>query len=399
MIIELLLGGAVWFGAEKLKPGYGDKQKLDRIFRKCGLYVKYKGEEDTPKLLRVANKESYTEYVYRLPEGLDFKEFEKKKDTIEQSLNSSNNQIEFSDVKKLDLKENLKEQIQSIKKQKNKRKEVVMMFDKVLNLKVYHERLKEKYMYDGSILKGLKDWEVPIGHTLTGIIKHDMQKHMIVAGATDYGKTNVIKLMITSLLERKPNDTILTLIDLKGGLAFSRFRGIPQLNGIAKSVDEAIEVLKDVKEQLVGVFNYLESSGFEDVKEAKINKRHFIFIDECAELSSTGEKDPDIKALKIECEQIMADISRRGRAAGFYIIYSTQYPTAEVLGTQIKQQCDARLCLRVKNDYASKVVLDEEGAEKLPQIKGRAIYQTSENIIMQVPYIDNKYIEGVVKNV
>lgn len=398
MILELLIGGAVWLGAEKLKRGYGDKQKLDRVFRKCGLYVKYNGQEDTPKLLRVANKESYTEYVYRLPEGLSFKDFEKKHDVIEQSLNSSSNQLTLSDVRGLNIKGNLKEQIQSIKKKKNNQKEVVMEYKKLLTLKVYHECLKERYVYDGTILKGLKEWEVAIGHTLTGIIKHDMQKHMIVAGATDYGKTNVIKLMITQLLERKQNDTILTLIDLKGGLAFSRFKGIPQLNGIAKSVSEAIEVLKGVKEQLVGVFNYLEENSFEDVKEAGINKRHFIFIDECAELSSNGEKDTEMKALKIECEQIMADISRRGRAAGFYIIYSTQYPTAEVLGTQIKQQCDARLCLRVKNDYASKVVIDQEGAEKLPQIKGRAIYQTSENIILQVPKIDNEYIEGVVKN-
>lgn len=399
MILEILLGGAVWLGAEKLKQGVGDKQKLDRIFRKCGLYVKYNGQEETPKLLRSAKKESYIEYIYRLPEGLSFKDFEKKHDVIEQSLNSGSEEITLSDIQKLDLRSDLRKQIQSIKKQKNKRKEVVMMFDKVLSVKVYHETLKDFYPYSKDMLKGCKGWEVPIGKTLTGLIKHDMQKHMIVAGATDFGKTNVIKLIITSLLERKPAETILTLIDLKGGLAFSRFKNIPQLNGIATNLVKALKVLEGVKIQIKGVFDYLEENGFEDVKEARIEKRHFIFIDECAELSSHGEKDREIKKLKVQCEEIMSYIARLGRAAGFYIVYSTQYPTAEVLSTQIKQQCDARICLRVKNDYASKVVIDQEGAEKLPQIKGRAIYQTSENIILQVPYIDNKYIEEVVKNV
>lgn len=399
MIIELALAAGVWMGAEQLKTGFsgGDKKKLDRIFRKCNLYVKYNGVEDTPKLLRTAKKESYTEYVYRLPEGLGFKDFEKKHDVIEQSLNSNSSNMELSDFKGLRLQRDIKKQILSIKKDKKKHKEVVMSFDKVLNVKVYHDKMKDFYEYDGSILSSCKDWQVPIGHTLTGIIMHDMQKHMILAGATDYGKTNVMKLIITALLERRPDDTILTLIDLKSGLAFNRFRNSKQVNTIATNAVEALETLQLVKTQLVEVFEYLQQNNFEDVKEAKLSKRHFIFIDEVAELSSHGETDKDIKKVKIECESIMADIARRGRAAGFYIIYSTQYPTAEVLSTQIKQQCDARICLRVKNDYASKVVLDQEGAEKLPQIKGRAIYQTSENITMQIPFISNTYIEGVVK--
>jgi len=399
MIIELVLAASMWMGAEQLKSGLGggDKKKLDRIFRKCNLYVKYNSVEDTPKLLRVTKKESCTEYVYRLPEGLGFKDFEKKHDVIEQSLNSNSSNIELSDLIKLDVRRDFKKQVLSIKRDKNKRKEVVMSYDKVLKLQVYHDRLKDYYEYDSNTLKSCKEWEVPIGHTLTGIIMHDMQKHMIVAGATDYGKTTVIKMMITALLERKPNDTILTLIDLKSGLAFNRFKGIKQLNEIATDLIQALAALRRVKEQLIGVFEYLQTNNYEDVKEAGLNKRHFIFIDECAELSSHGETDKEIKKIKVECEYLMADIARRGRAAGFYIIYSTQYPTAEILSTQIKQQCDARLCLRVKNDYASKVVIDEEGAEKLPQIKGRAIYQTSENIILQVPFISNTYIEGVVK--
>lgn len=399
MIIEILLGGAVWLGAEKMKKGYGDKQTLDRIFRKCGLYVKYAGKEDTPKLLRTSKKEAFTEYVYRLPEGLSFKDFERKHDVIEQSLNSTSESIVLSDVQKLKISVDLPKQIKSIKKDKNRRKTIVMEYEKVLKLKVYHGTLKDRYDYDNLMLKDCKDWEVPIGMTLTGIIKHNMQKHMIIAGATDYGKTNVAKLMITTLLERRPNDTILTLVDLKGGLAFSRFQGIPQLNGIADSIEKAIEVLSEVKDQVQGVFDYLKANGFEDVKEAGIAKRHFIFIDECAELASKGEVDPEIKKLKVECENLMSFIARLGRASGFYIIYSTQYPTADVLSTQIKQQCDARVCLRVKNGYASEVVIDEYGAEKLPQIQGRAIYQTSENIVMQVPYVSNNYIEGVVKSV
>lgn len=399
MLFELMLGGVIWLGAERLKRGSGggDKQKLDRIFRKCGLVVKYNKQEDTPKLIRSSRKENYTEYVYRIPEGLSFKDFEKKREVIEDSLNSNSDNISLSDLKSLSFSKDLKRQIENIKKEKNKRKTVILEWDKVLKVKVYHGKLKDKYDYDKSMSVQCKGWEVPIGMTLEGVIKHNMQKHMIVAGATDYGKTNVTKLMITSLLERRPDDTILSLIDLKGGLAFSRFKDIPQLNGMAKDIESALELLNVIKQQVEDVFQYLEQNGYEDVKEAGITKRHFIFIDEVAELSSANERDKEIKELKVECESIMSFIARLGRAAGFYIIYSTQYPTADVLSTQIKQQCDARLCLRVKNGYASEVVIDEQGAEKLPQIQGRAIYQTSENIVVQVPYVSNDYIERVVK--
>ena len=212
MIIELLVGGAAWLGAEYYKQGRGndEKKKLDRIFRKCGLVVKYDGQEDTPKLLRSSVKENYVEYIYRIPEGLSFKKFLDKKEIIQDSLNSNKEEMSLVDLLKK-------------KKPNTARKEVVISFDKVLSLKVYHNHLKDYYEYDKTFSEKCKGWEVPVGLTKDlELLKLDLQKHCIVAGATDMGKSNIIKLWITSLLERRPDGTILTLIDLKSGLAFNR---------------------------------------------------------------------------------------------------------------------------------------------------------------------------------
>ncbi len=84
MIVELLLGGAAWLGVEYLKEGHTDKQRLDRIFRKCGFYIKYNQKEDTPKLLRTKKAEDHTEYVYRLPEGLTSQILIRKKKRLNQ---------------------------------------------------------------------------------------------------------------------------------------------------------------------------------------------------------------------------------------------------------------------------------------------------------------------------
>jgi S-DNA-T family DNA segregation ATPase FtsK/SpoIIIE len=46
---------------------------------------------------------------------------------------------------------------------------------------------------------------------------------------------------------------------------------------------------------------------------------------------------------------------------------------------------------------ASRVVLDDAGAEQLPYIKGRAIYQTDRKHIVQTPFIENDTIEKIIK--
>jgi DNA segregation ATPase FtsK/SpoIIIE-like protein len=128
-----------------------------------------------------------------------------------------------------------------------------------------------------------------------------------------------------------------------------------------------------------------------------LKERHFIIVvDEAAQISSTGEVDSDVKKEKIKCESILAEIARIGGGLGYRIIYATQYPTADTLPRQVKQNCDAKVCFKLQTDTASKVVLDQGGAEKLPLIKGRAIYQTDRRVTVQTPFIQNDFIEKVI---
>jgi S-DNA-T family DNA segregation ATPase FtsK/SpoIIIE len=288
MIIETLIGGAVWVGAECMRRGVGDKQKLDRIFRKCGLYVKYNGKEDNPKLLRSSKKDTYTEYVYRLPEGLGYKDFEKKREVIEDSLNRNNQPFTLSDLRGFDLKGNYEQQLQAIKKGKNNKKEVVMMFDKVLKLKVFNSPLTDFLPYENNC----KGWQVPIGATRTDFIKHDFDKimHMVVAGTTRYGKSIFLKNVITTLLQNQPNNALFTLVDLKGGLTFNRYSECPQVQSIASDPEESLEVLEAINQQMDDVMAHLKKNQYENVQEAKLPNRHFIIIDEGAELALASKR-------------------------------------------------------------------------------------------------------------
>lgn len=86
----------------------------------------------------------------------------------------------------------------------------------------------------------------------------------------------------------------------------------------------------------------------------------------------------------------MSQIARLGAGLGCRQILATQYPTRDVIPRQCKQNSDAKLSFRVQSATASRVVLDEIGAESLPQIKGRAIYQTADKReILQTPVISS----------
>lgn len=93
----------------------------------------------------------------------------------------------------------------------------------------------------------------------------------------------------------------------------------------------------------------------------------------------------------------MSQISRLGAGLGFRLVLATQYPTGDVIPRQCKQNSDAKLCFRVQSSTASRVVLDETGAEQLPQIKGRAIYQTADKrVIVQTPLITPDEIQSTI---
>lgn len=201
-----------------------------------------------------------------------------------------------------------------------------------------------------------------------------------------------MKNVITTTMTNQPNNATYTLIDLKGGLAFSRFRYCKQVNSLSKNIYEAYEVLQEIQAKLEDKMNELLESGMEDVKEAGDKTRHFIVIDEAAELSSSGEVDATIKKIKVKCESIITDIARRGRACGYRLVYATQYPTNETLRSQVRQNIGARVCFVLETSAASRAVLDQEGAEKLPNIQGRAIYSRDGLKVLQTPYISNDTI-------
>ncbi|RFU71010.1 cell division protein FtsK [Peribacillus saganii] len=396
MFFELLssavVGGLVGYSSLAVNGMTNDGRKIARICSNAGLSVKEQGKAQTMQLLRKSKRDWGMEYAYRIPLGLSFSDFQRRVENIEDGLNGKS----YVDVKSflqafktLKLGPNILRDIKGLLTEKKAaRKEVELSYNGLLIVKVYDTPMTDKFDYDRGMLDKLKGWEIPAGTTRTQIIKHDFEKHchLIVAGMTDYGKSVFLKNIITTLVAKQTKNVKFFLIDLKGGLAFNRFRSLEQVQGIAKKPDEALEMLTLAQAKMEERIDYLLRNDFEDIKEAGFPDRYFVVIDEAADIS-------DDKA----CQAIIKDIARRGRGAGFRLIYATQYPTNETLSPQVRQNCSARICFRLGTGVASRAVLDEEGAEKLPLIKGRAIYKTDRTTIVQTPLIENEFINETIK--
>jgi S-DNA-T family DNA segregation ATPase FtsK/SpoIIIE len=379
------------------KNGTTEGSKLQRIAARGGLTTKADGKTQTIHLLRRKRHSWGTEYVFRIPLGLTFDDFQKKRQLFEDGLNHKRGLLDLSlhDFKQLELRADLLEQIKKLLNGDKKRKEILMEYDGTLRMSVYREPLPEMVPF----LLTARDWTVCVGISREGVIYHDFDviPHIVIAGTTRYGKSVFLKNVVTTLIHNQ-SDVHLTLIDLKGGLAFNRFSNVRQVETVAKDTEEALEALRSIQQAMKQRQADFLSRGVEDIKEAHTNERHFIVIDEAAELASDGEPDKDTKKLKIECEKIIAEIARIGGGLGYRLIFATQYPTADTLPRQVKQNCDARLCFRLQTDIASMVVLDEPGAESLPSgLKGRAIYRTDRKYIVQTPYIDNQQIDRIIR--
>ncbi|WP_243355861.1 FtsK/SpoIIIE domain-containing protein [Bacillus litorisediminis] len=343
-------------------------------------------------------KNDFTEYVFKMPLGLSFDQFKEKENNFIDGLNNrSVIRIDLKDLKKLKFDKTLIKQLKKIFL--NSRvpldKQIEIEYDGMLIFRVYNKGLTDFVPYDDEMLKKVGGWEVLIGVTYKEFIKHDFEKMQmfVVAGMTRYGKTVFLKNAITTLINNQSENVRLYLVDLKGGLAFSRFIKCKQVKAVAKDEQETLITLEMLHEEMKTRQQYFLSKGYEDIGEAGIDERTFIVIDEGAEIA--GFED---KVVRDRCTFLVSEIARIGAGLGYRLIFATQYPVSDVFPRQVKANTSAALCFKLKNATQSSVVLDEGGAEKLPVgLRGRAIYQTDRKVIVQTPFIDNKFIDIKIK--
>lgn len=329
----------------------GDDKKIQKTFENIG----YKVGDRLPKLIKRHQTDHYTTYTYSVPYGLIDDD---KLNVLEKVLNRPV-RVSFTNTK--------------------------------LHVKVYAGKLKESYPY--ALFESQGNWTIPVGMSYDGAIYHDFDTipHMIVAGSTTWGKTVFMRMMMAHLIENNPNGVEFYILDLKGRLAFNRYRNLKQVKVVAGNYKESYQALSMVKEDIKRDMSYLLSIDAENAKEGSIKTRKFIIIDEAGELMPSKSMSDDDKEYTRGCQRIMSYIARVAGQVGYKMIFGTQYPTREILDSQIKANAIARVSFRLTTSVQSGVVIDGPGAEKLGY-PGRAIYKVTDEHVVQTPFISKNEI-------
>jgi S-DNA-T family DNA segregation ATPase FtsK/SpoIIIE len=328
-----------------------DKEKIRHTFKNIGYTV---GDQE-PRLFKTHKTDTYTLYTYHTPYGLVDND---KLNVLEKVLNKPVD-VSFTNQK--------------------------------LHVRVYKNKIPVKIEYEWSKTDG---WTIPIGQSYSDLILHDFDKipHMTIAGMTRQGKTVLLKLILAHLINNHPEDAEFHLIDLKGGLEFNRYANLKQVKNIASDVKESHDLLQSIKKQIRDDMRRFKQEGYTNIIDTPISQRRFIFVDEGAELTPDRHHSKDEKIKYHYCQYVLSEIARVAGALGCRLIFATQYPTADTLPRQIKQNSDAKISFRLATEVASRVAIDEQGAEQLPH-PGRAIYRTHTRSIIQVPYIGDVDIQ------
>lgn len=375
-----------------------DSGKIQRIMSLSGLNVRDGKDTLTTQLVKKKQFEWGWEYKYRIPLGRSFADYEAKLKVFEDGLNNRRKNITFNDLRQLDFNKDLLLQLQELWKAKlTEQKEIELSYDGLLIVRVYDKPLAKEVSFTTG-----KGWRVPVGVTraMNEFKYHDfeMVPHVVLGGATRYGKSNFINSTICSLVQCEPEHTNLYLIDLKGGVELCDYENIKQTISIAYEPYEALHTLQMAYDKMRDIQRQLKRLGRKNVQQAGIKDRYFVVIDEVGELNAAEAVTKEEKRLKLECQTIMSQIARLGAGLGFRLVVATQYPVGDVIPRQVKQNADAKLCFRVQSAVASRVVLDAEGAEALPMVKGRAIYQTADKReILQTPLITPQIIHDTIQ--
>jgi len=260
------------------------------------------------------------------------------------------------------------------------------------------------------------DWEEAKGHAKiplalgkdvygkTIIADLAQMPHLLVAGTTGSGKSVCINALIASMLFRfTPEELRLVIIDPKM-VELQAYSSLPHLafpivvdpkkvmlalrwlidemerryrifarvgvrNIVGFNARPAKKKASDAEEDSDGGGNSNDAgpAGARSSSEIKVPREDelqvpdkmpyvVVIIDELADLMQTAPAD---------VESGIARITQMARAAGIHIIVATQTPRADVITGVIKANIPSRIAFQVASKIDSRVILDENGADRL----------------------------------
>jgi S-DNA-T family DNA segregation ATPase FtsK/SpoIIIE len=256
-------------------------------------------------------------------------------------------------------------------------------------------------------LRATHPLEVALGRDIAGrpvLVNLAEMPHVLIAGATGAGKSSCINTLLTSILMRSTPDQVrLILVDPKR-VELGHYNGLPHLltqvvvnpkraaNALSWAVAEMerrYDILAEVGARDIAGYNAAIDRGelggesqdepgngepnHRDPNHRDPNHRDpnhggpaevnhtklpfvLVVVDELNDLMMVAARD---------VEESVCRIAQMARAVGIHLVIATQRPSVDVITGVIKANIPSRLAFAVSSQADSRVILDQQGAERL----------------------------------
>lgn len=228
--------------------------------------------------------------------------------------------------------------------------------------------------------------------------------HLMVGGTTGAGKTIFLYGLLVSLLKTHPDPATLRLfVSTSKPEDFIFFNALPHLETeeVIADAEQAVDLLQSYLTQAFEErLTILTDARCRDIGE--YNTRHqpplpplVIIVDEFADLADQLAYD---RAGQRAFYTQLRRVAQLGRNRGIHLVLCTQRPSADLVPTNIRNLMNVRVALRVNDSTASKMILDELGAEQL-QMHGDLLFKEHTKLTRaQGYYVPSKALSRLLQS-
>jgi S-DNA-T family DNA segregation ATPase FtsK/SpoIIIE len=226
------------------------------------------------------------------------------------------------------------------------------------------ERIRSLWAAGGRSTRAL------LGSRLDGPFVIDLSQgpHMLIAGTTGSGKSELLQTLVASLaVANRPDAMNLVLIDYKGGAAFQGCAPLPHTVGMVTDLDEfeVERALASLRAELQRRKAILAQAGKSDIRQyweamhalprADPLPRLVIVVDEFAVMAE--QLPAQLRSL--------VNIGQQGRSLGIHLVLATQRPSG-VVTAELRANINLRIALRVASPEDSRDVIETVDAARIP---------------------------------
>ncbi len=237
--------------------------------------------------------------------------------------------------------------------------------------------------------------------------------HILMAGATQQGKTTAVHSLILSLLRSRTSDEVrFVFIDPKG-CELKAYKSLSSKHILTASdapnekvittPARAETLLRELCDELESRRETLASERAANIRELQASGKAMphivVIIDEFADLTAPTWIDRKTDKLPDEIMKHIICLAQNGEPVGIHLVITTQRPSRKVITRAIKAHFPTRMAFRMLSSYESKLVIDNPGTEWLAGSGDMILAYDGEVCRIQGAYADREEMEDLLGTV